>query len=611
MIIECPACNTRYEIKVDLPSDGRTVRCAKCENIWRAVPLEEEPFEDPFEAPYAPGEEEGTGIDADAARQAAGGWEPEVEEEEEEAHAPAYLHGYRQAAGDEQEEEAPAFLHGYRQTAQMQEDEGFPPAEDPDFARSRLASAMENTAEQEPAVPEASGGKVSWFGSFMRKSQKQAPAPQAGFSHPEPEPMPGHMPEPEPEPEPGPEPAAPDPHQFPRPSPGFAAPAVDPNARSLDDARAAVRNVFASLGEHRSYQPASSIQAPVTAYADTEQDGYPFRRPQDPAGAGMPGWDSEPGEAQDFGHGQGTDGSANDGGWPAAEAGGEGADPEASQGWLQGWQPREETQAPAAGDLDAQLRAALQAHFPSHTAPVESEPAPAPAPQSQFLHDDLAAEDGEAPLPETLTAFWQRPLPPPRDEPRAGGMPMAPREDEGEPPVSEIVFDERLFRELEESRELALQQPRPSEPRGALALAAAWGLFLCVAAGLTAGLFGFREIAADALPGLAPFYRAMGMPVTVQPVIFEGIHYEWSVADFKPVLHIKGAVYNRAHRGVNVPDLLVSIKDDDPALDKEVPASLPVEGGSIEPGDRAEFEIELLSPSTTIATVELQLRNVR
>ena len=386
---------------------------------------------------------------------------------------------------------------------------------------------------------------------------------------------------------------------------------MDRNVRSLDDARAAVRNVFASLGEHRSYQPASSIQAPVTAYADTEQDGFPFRRPQETAGAGTSGWDSEPGEEQDFGHGygQGTDGSATDSGWPPAGADGEGADTADSQGWLQGWQPPEETQAPSAGELDAQLRAALQAHFPSHTAPAGSEPDPDPAPQPQFLQDDLAAEDGEAPLPEALTAFWQRPLPPPRDEPQASGM--APQEDEGEPPVSEIVFDERLFRELEESRELAQQQPRPSEPRGALALAAAWGLFLCVAGGLTAGLFGFREIAADALPGLAPFYRAVGMPVTVQPVIFEGIHYEWSVADFKPVLHIKGAVYNRAHRGVNVPDLLVSIKDDDPALDKEFPASLPVDGGRIEPGDRAEFEVELLSPSATIATVELQLRNVR
>ena len=489
----------------------------------------------------------------------------------------------------------------------MQEDEGFPPAQDPDFASSGLASAMENTAEQEQAAPEASSGKAGWFGSFMRKSQKQAPAAQAGFSQSEPEPEPGLMDQTEPEPEP--EPAAADLLQFPRPSPGFAAQTADRNVRSLDDARAAVRNVFASLGEHRSYQPASSIQAPVTAYADTEQDGFPFRRPPETAGADTSGWDSEPGEEQDFSHGygQGTDGSATDGGW--TPAGAEGADTADSQGWLQGWQPREETQAPSEGDPDAQLRAALQAHFPSHIAPAGSEPDPAPAPQPQFLQDDLAAEDGEAPLPEALTAFWQRPLPPPRDEPQASGM--APLEDEGEPPVSEIVFDERLFRELEESRELAQQQPRPSEARGALALAAAWGLFLCVAGGLTAGLFGFREIAADALPGLAPFYRAVGMPVTVQPVIFEGIHYEWSVADFKPVLHIKGAVYNRAHRGVNAPDLLVSIKDDDPGLDKEFPASLPVEGGRIEPGDRAEFEIELLSPSATIATVELQLRNVR
>ena len=42
MIIECPACSTRYDIKVELPPDGRTVRCAKCEHVWRATAIEEE-----------------------------------------------------------------------------------------------------------------------------------------------------------------------------------------------------------------------------------------------------------------------------------------------------------------------------------------------------------------------------------------------------------------------------------------------------------------------------------------------------------------------------------------------------------------------------------------
>ena len=38
MIIECPACTTRYDIKADLPPEGRTVRCAKCGTVWRAMP---------------------------------------------------------------------------------------------------------------------------------------------------------------------------------------------------------------------------------------------------------------------------------------------------------------------------------------------------------------------------------------------------------------------------------------------------------------------------------------------------------------------------------------------------------------------------------------------
>ncbi len=611
MIIECPACSTRYDIKVDLPPDGRTVRCAKCENVWRAVPLvEEEPYGETYAAGEAYGQagDEGTDVEADA-RQHGGGWGPEVADEEEEVEAPAFLHGFRQAPQIQEEEEVemPAFLHGFHRAAEMQEDEA-PHAEAYGFSSAALSSAMEKSGEEAPAIHEEGRGKVSWFGGFMRKNQKQAPAAQAGFSHREPEPMPEPEPEFMPEAEPEPEPAAADPLPFPRPGPAFAPQTVDHNVRSLSDARAAVRNVFASLGEHRPHQTASGIQAPVTAYADQEQDAFPFRRPAESAGAGVSGWDSEPDEEQEFGHGQDTDGFASAGGWPQDMTAREDAEAEADapQGWIQGWQPeQEEAQASAESDLDAQLRAALQAHFPSHAAEAEPDPAPEP----QFEQDDIVAEDGETVVPEALTAFWERPLPPPRDELEGGGA--MPQEDEDELPPAGIVFDERLFRELEEGRDQVQQQPRSLESRGALALAAAWGLFLCIAGGLTAGLFGFREMAADALPGLAPFYRAVGMPVTVQPLIFEGIHYEWSVSEFKPVLHIKGAIYNRAHREVNVPDLVVSIKDDDPALDKEVPASLPVESGRIEPDQRAEFEIELVSPSSTITTVELQMRNVR
>ncbi|MDA7947779.1 MAG: zinc-ribbon domain-containing protein [Hyphomicrobiaceae bacterium] len=37
MILECPNCETRYEIPVDLPPEGRKVRCSSCHHVWQAT----------------------------------------------------------------------------------------------------------------------------------------------------------------------------------------------------------------------------------------------------------------------------------------------------------------------------------------------------------------------------------------------------------------------------------------------------------------------------------------------------------------------------------------------------------------------------------------------
>jgi predicted Zn finger-like uncharacterized protein len=37
MILDCPNCETRYEIPVELPPEGRKVRCAACKHVWTAV----------------------------------------------------------------------------------------------------------------------------------------------------------------------------------------------------------------------------------------------------------------------------------------------------------------------------------------------------------------------------------------------------------------------------------------------------------------------------------------------------------------------------------------------------------------------------------------------
>lgn len=45
-VIECPDCETRYEIPISIPEGGRKVRCAKCEHIWTVQPGDEIPAND-------------------------------------------------------------------------------------------------------------------------------------------------------------------------------------------------------------------------------------------------------------------------------------------------------------------------------------------------------------------------------------------------------------------------------------------------------------------------------------------------------------------------------------------------------------------------------------
>ena len=36
LVLECPRCETRYELPVALPENGRKVRCANCAHVWVA-----------------------------------------------------------------------------------------------------------------------------------------------------------------------------------------------------------------------------------------------------------------------------------------------------------------------------------------------------------------------------------------------------------------------------------------------------------------------------------------------------------------------------------------------------------------------------------------------
>ncbi len=574
MIIECPACTTRYDIKADLPPDGRTVRCAKCGTVWRAIP-------EPQEAP-APEE---------AVWTATGAEEPAASHDEhehgEDRHAAASVHSRDDAWTSDEGGAVATFEESLRRDAGA-------PIDASDDAEETHAEESDDAGQSRDT------GKVSWFQSFRRKKKKEEAeetlvAAEAAQGRGETIP-------------------------FPRPSvPAEAPAATEDEFRTLEEARQAVRSVFSTLSEGRASAPfaARALPAAVSAPAEEERDeaaraqsaaeteegnawaGAPSREAEPPsfwasAGAASKGWDATLAQPE-------TDA------WQGPNGRGE-VLADARDGHA--IEVEHEPAAEESSEADDALREAMRAHFPS-----SGKPAPlAPAPDTDLalrlethLRSTAASASKELTPPNAVSGLRGE-APPELDEEMSERPEIV--EDAPEIRDDDVAFDRRLYREIEETQEKSGGVRRRSR-RGGLALAAGWGLFICVAGGLVASFFAFRDMVADAAPGLAPLYRSLGMPVTVQPLVFEGVQYNWKVVENKPVLVVSGSVYNRAQRKVRVPQFYITIKDQDPALDRETSANLKVARSKIRADEHADFDIELASPSPTITSVELELRNVR
>ncbi len=490
MIIECPACTTRYDIKAELPPNGRTVRCAKCGTVWRAM--------------------------------------PDIGGEEVEADVSAALD---QSAGTEEtRDEGPQEETAHeRFTAAGYGDDGEWPTEERAAAPHEEAVAEEAMSFKDEA--DVDTGKIRWFSSFRRrkKAQQKGEAEEAaadGLAHASAEPIP-----------------------FPRSnfSVSQETTEVREEQRTLDAARQAVRSVFSGLGRGRPFV--------TTAVSEDAQDG---------AGPGTTesqlesGWREPAKTSDDL---ERSYGEADDEGLSDAMHG------------LNGHGGTDAATEVDEIDRDAALREAMRAHFQSSPRQTHFPPSPPAQGFGQKLETHLkspAAAVGQGrSRPSGIAGLWGK-APQGVDE----EMEPAVVEDPAEGRDDDTAFDRRLYREIEETQEKS-GAPR-SGRRGGLALAAAWGLFVCVASGLIVGFFAFRDILADAAPGLAPLYRTLGMPVTVQPLVFKSVQYEWSVSDNKPVLTVTGSIFNRARRKVRVPDFFITIRDQDSALDREYSANLSI-----------------------------------
>lgn len=550
MIIECPSCATRYDIKATLPPEGRSVRCAKCSTVWRATGA--------LASTEAAPTEPSTNSEEPAAQANAsnGIAIPTVEESR------PYEEGHTSEWDDAARKEHDAFNQEALRAESRDE--------------ANLAFGTTAGAPRSDPLPRAERdfGKVRWFSNFRRKPKsrtEEVPERDAGT----------------------PISAAPEASSIPFPRPVLSGdrepPSLAIDSHSLEEAREAVRSVFSSLGEVRPQSNGRAFYSPVSPQ---ETDAVKE------LGPGKEGAGEQEGGASEASAGR-------QGAWKGLDDEPERRFPEGlARAWLErpSFAKTEGEEVPGEEDSpDAALRKAMRAPFPS----IASEDL-AKNMEAHLRAVRDAENDASGMWQERSASLWQRQT----TEVDPVGEQAVVTEDDADNKGDETAFDPRLFREIEETQSQAGEAHRRQQ-RGGLALAAAWGLFLCIASGLLVGLFAFRDTAADALPGLVPVYRALGVPVTVQPLIFESVQYEWSLSENKPSLIVSGSVYNRASRSVAVPQFFITVKDEDPALDREYSARLKVEGSKINSNERAEFEIELLAPNRTVTSIELELREGR
>ena len=329
MIIECPDCATRYDIKSQLPPEGRSVRCAKCGSVWRAMPEREveelEAEEDFWTAPS--GESEDTSHKAASV---------------EDSHDPfaavdgAGKHGAVPDGG--------SFDHSERS----------PGGQEPLFKPE---------AGEEPVPGEDGGvsrqgdgsGKIRWFLSFRRRknSKNGGETDEEAQSQDQP---------------------AAEPIPFPRPNGPVERPAAETNEdqHTLDAARQAFQGVFSGGGGQRGHvmpaaKPAATFRSPLP---EEEQED-----------AGSDGHNSWAKRWAEFSDRFKKDAATGQSSFDAAINRGAGAQDERP------FHTMAKNVLPAEGeeidDPDAALREAMRAHF--HPRPER-----APAAPSLPADDDLA-----------------------------------------------------------------------------------------------------------------------------------------------------------------------------------------------------------------------------
>jgi hypothetical protein len=148
----------------------------------------------------------------------------------------------------------------------------------------------------------------------------------------------------------------------------------------------------------------------------------------------------------------------------------------------------------------------------------------------------------------------------------------------------------------------AFPEERPARSKSSV-VTIGWLVLALIVASVIGMLVLAPSAVMSALPGAARLYALFGAPVGPHGLAFEGVRYGWTSEGGQTVLEVQGDVVNTTSAAVNVPTLVIALRDEKGEEISEWTTEIGEEelGG----GEHAPFLRQIPSPPSNVRSVKV------
>ena len=140
-------------------------------------------------------------------------------------------------------------------------------------------------------------------------------------------------------------------------------------------------------------------------------------------------------------------------------------------------------------------------------------------------------------------------------------------------------------------------------------IAAGWAGLILVVAGLGAYIYFQRVDVVRALPGTAPVYERLGLPVNVRGLKFDKVAYSWETSGGQPVLEVHGEIINATSEPLKVPTVVFGLRTKEKVEVYQWAAD--VRSELLPAGQRTAFSAQIPTPPKSIRDVLVRFAKIR